>query len=249
MLWICILLSVQTAYSQSRPSTLRMMLPGNVPLELILVEAGSFMMGSPTEEDELESPQHRVTLTRDYYMGKYEITQAQWKAVMGSNPSEFKSANRPVGEISLNDVLNFVDKLNSLLKTADRFSLPTEAQWEYAARGGKKTKGYRYAGSNNLSQVAWYGEDQDMPHPVGQKQPNELGLYDMSGNVYEWCADDLRGYTTAAVTDPKLPINGFYSIIRGGSWHSPAETCRLAARYDFPLYEPSSIGFRVIFRP
>ncbi len=160
----------------------------------------------------------------DFEIGKYPITQAQWKAVMGTNPSKFKGCDQcPVDSISWNDVQEFIQKLNE--RTDGRFSLPTEGQWEYAARGGMLSKAYKYAGSNKLEEVGWYAENSNRStHPVGQKQPNELGIYDMSGNVWEWCEDWYSGTyyqecdKQGIVEDPKGPKNGKSKVVRGGSW-------------------------------
>ena len=156
-----------------------------ISIEMVKVEAGTFMMGATSEmqnSGDNEKPVHQVTLTKDYYMGKYEVTQALWKAVMGRKPSYFEGDNLPVESVSWDDCQKFINKLNS--KTGRKFRLPTEAEWEYAARGGKKSRGYQYSGSNSISDVAWYTENSGRKtHPVGTKQSNELGLYDMAGNV------------------------------------------------------------------
>ena len=160
-------------------------------IEMVFVKGGTFMMGATPEQGsdagDGEKPVHSVTVS-DFYIGKYEVTQAQWKAVMGKNPSHYKGENRPVERVSWYDIQKFIEKLNA--KTGKRYRLPTEAEWEYAARGGNQSKGYKYSGSNDIGSVAWYTNNSgDRTHPVGQKQPNELGLYDMTGNVWEWCSD------------------------------------------------------------
>ena len=158
-----------------------------VSFEMVRVEGGTFRMGATSEQEaddwDREKPVHSVTLS-SYYIGKTEVTQALWKAVMGSNPSYFKSDNQPVENVSWNDCHEFIRKLNAL--TGQNFRLPTEAEWEFACRGGNNSRGYKYSGSNNLGSVAWYdGNSGNKTHPVGTKAPNELGIYDMSGNVWE----------------------------------------------------------------
>lgn len=236
-----------------------LMLPGNVRLELVPILAGNFVMGSPKDEEDRENyeTQHQVTLTRDYWLGRFPITQGQWKAIMGSNPSlNSKGDNFPVGCVSWNDARNFCRKLNEavkpsgLLPTGYEFMLPTEAQWEYAARGGHKSNGYHiYSGGNDVDEVAWWdGTSNQQTHPVGQKKPNELGLYDMSGNVAEWCSDkfDYEDYPHGAVKDPKGPSSGSSRVLRGGSWRDDARRCRSAYRYsDVPTDRYYNLGFRV----
>ena len=220
---------------------------------MVKVEAGSFMMGSSEYYD---ATPHRVTLTKDYWIGKYEVTQKQYEAVMGNNPSEFKGDNRPVENVSWNDAKAFCDKLNELyrdkLPAGYRFDLPTEAQWEFAARGGNKSKGYEYSGSNDIAKVAWYWDNSgDQTHDVGQKRPNELGLYDMSGNVDEWCRDWYGGkYREDAVTDPTGPESGSIRVLRGGSWSDFAGGCRVAYRSCYnPAYRNGYVGFRLALVP
>lgn len=165
---------------------------------MVKVEAGTFMMGATSEMQnpyDDEKPVHQVTLTNDYYMSKYEVTQALWQAVTGKNPSKFKGDNLPVERVSWNDCQVFIRNLNNI--TGRKFRLPTEAEWEYAARGGKKSRGYQYSGSSNISDVAWFDDiNGNKKHPVGTKQANELGLYDMSGNVWEWCQDRYGSYSS-----------------------------------------------------
>ena len=174
---------------------------------------------------------------KNYYIGKYEVTQAQWKAVMGNNPARFKGADRPVEQVSWNDAMEFCEKLNylELAPAGYKFSLPTEAQWEYGARGGNKSKGYEYSGSNDLKEVAWYvGNSGSQTYDVGGKKPNELGLYDMSGNVWEWCLD----------------ADGSPRVLRGGSWLNRAYDCRVASRrHRDPDSRSFSYGFRLALVP
>ena len=190
-----------------------------VQFRMKYVEGGTFMMGAPDDDDEaddVEKPAHKVTLD-SYYIAETQVTQELWQAVMGSNPSHFKGdIHRPVETVSWNDCKEFVKKLINLI--GKPFSLPTEAQWEYAARGGKKSQGYRFSGSNNLADVAWfYDNSNSTTHPVAQKQPNELGLYDMTGNVCEWCDDCLVPYIRIDQTNPQ--VLGYDShVLRGGSW-------------------------------
>ena len=196
---------------------------------MVFVEGGTFQMGSDDDSID-EMPVHQVTLS-DYYIGQTEVTQELWQAVMGSNPSYsgFKGAKNPVNFVSWNECQDFIRKLNSL--TGANFRLPTEAEWEFAARGGNKSRGYQYSGSNDLGSVAWYKANASSKvHPVGSKLPNELGLYDMSGNVWEWCADWYSGsyYGTSPCTNPTGPTTGEFRVDRGGSWDSNAAGCRVA---------------------
>ncbi|MBO7382048.1 MAG: formylglycine-generating enzyme family protein [Muribaculaceae bacterium] len=219
-----------------------------VSFEMIAVHGGTFKMGGTSEQgsdaeiDEL--PPHKVTLS-DYYIGKCEVTQALWKAVMGNNPSKFKGDNLPVEKVGWDDCNTFISKLNQL--TGRKFRLPTEAEWEYAARGGRKSKGYKYAGGNDVGQVAWYDNNSSSAtHPVGQKSPNELGIYDMSGNVMEWCEDWYDDYTSSSQTNPTGPQSGSYRVARGGSWNYDATSCRVSRRaYGIPLFSTQFYGFRL----
>ena len=218
-----------------------------VSFKMVAVEGGTFQMGATSEQQNPysdEKPVHDVTLS-SYYIGETEVTQALWEAVMGSNPSCFKGSDNPVECVSYNDCVAFVKKLNDKLKAAGQlpagreFRLPTEAEWEYAARGGNRSRGYQYSGSNTLSSVAWYGESWDTgsTHPVKKKQANELGLYDMSGNVWEWCYDWYYDYSSSSQTNPKGPSTGSYRVLRGGSWYFNAQVCRVA---DRNYYSPDS---------
>ena len=237
-----------------------------ISFDMVLVKAGTFTMGATPEMKEpfdWEKPAHKVTLTKDYYMGRTEVTQALWQAVMGSNPSHFKdlsgsqssfwqklwgskstekSCNLPVEQVSWDDCQQFIKKLNAL--TGKNFRLPTEAEWEFAARGGNQSQHFQYSGSNNLDDVAWYEYNSNVKtHPVGTKQPNELGLYDMSGNVWEWCNDWYEDYSSDAQTDPKGPSNGPVRVIRGGSWLINARRCR--SSYRFGSTRDGNLGLRL----
>jgi formylglycine-generating enzyme required for sulfatase activity len=216
-------------------------------IECVLVKGGTFTMGCTNEQSgqcaDDEYPSHSVTLS-DYYIGKYEVTQKQWQDIMGSNPSYFKGDNLPVENVSWNDVQTFINKLNA--KTGKKCRLPTEAEWEFAARGGNKSRGYVYSGSNDLNEVGWYNGNQT--HPVGIKSPNELGIYDMSGNVWEWCGDWYGDYSTGSVTNPVGPSHGSYRVNRGGSWNANSQICRVAFRDRYtPSHSRNNLGFRVAF--
>jgi formylglycine-generating enzyme required for sulfatase activity len=230
---------------------------GDVPLvvpdlgmKLVPISPGTFRMGSDTG-DVNEKPVHEVRITRGFWLGKYEVTQAQYEAIMGKNPAEFKGARNPVETVPWDDAAAFCSKLTARERAAGRlpagyeYQLPTEAEWEYAARGGARSKGFTYSGSNNVNEVAWYTDGGDRSHPVGQRKPNELGLYDMSGNVWEWCHDWWGCYPAGTVTDPSGPA-GHLRVLRGGGWLNAGEECRAANRIGHgPSYSISNIGFRV----
>ncbi len=221
---------------------------GGVLFKMIRIEGGIFQMGNNSERcrgarsDEL--PVHSVTLS-NYYIGQTEVTQALWQAVMGDNPSEHKGGNLPVERISWIDCQKFISKLNKL--TGQMFRLPTEAEWEYAARGGKNSKGYKYSGSNTLDNVAWYMDNSGhKTHPVASKHPNELNLYDMSGNVWEWCWDWNDYYPSCSVTNPKGPLSGSYRMLRGGCYLSVDIDCQVSIRgYWSPSFKSYWLGFRL----
>ena len=223
-----------------------------VIFEMVYVEGGTFDMGATTEQgsdaESDEKPVHSVTLD-GYYIGKCEVTQELWEAVMGSNPSHFKGAQNPVENVSWNDCQEFVSRLNSL--TGRTFRLPTEAEWEYAARGGNKSLHYKYSGSDNIDEVAWYNNNSGRStHAVGTKSPNELGIYDMSGNVWEWCSDWYGGYSAGAQTNPQGPSSGSYRVLRGGSWINYAGNCRVSIRsYDDPGNSNINFGLRLVLVP
>ena len=220
-----------------------------ISIDMVRVEAGTFTMGATAEMEEPfddAKPPHRVTLTNDYYIGKYEVTQALWQAVMGKNPSKFKGDNLPVENVSWDDCQEFISQLNRI--TGKTFRLPTEAEWEYAARGGKKSRGYQYSGSNDISDVAWYdGNSGNKTHAVGSKQANELGIYDMSGNVWEWCQDWHGSYSSSSQTNPTGVKSGSYRVIRGEGWFSGARICRSSYRDGrLPYASSRDQGLRLV---
>lgn len=207
-----------------------------VKFVMVQVEGGTFKMGATPNmgsnpgRDEVQV--HTVTLS-NFLIGQTEVTQALWQAVMGDNPSYFVGDDRPVERVCYHDFLDFIKKLNQL--TGQKFRLPTEAEWEFACRGGNNSRGYKYSGSNNLGSVAWYdGNSGDKTHPVGTKAPNELGIYDMSGNVWEWCGDWYANYTSNSQTNPKGPQSGADRVLRGGGWRSYVWYCCSSFRYGIP---------------
>ena len=241
--------------TSTRPATYTVR---GVSFTMIPVEGGTFTMGATAEQGsdarDNEKPAHQVTLS-SYSIGQTEVTQELWQAVMGSNPSEFKGNNLPVEQVSWDDCQTFISKLNQL--TGQNFRLPTEAEWEYAARGGNRSKGYKYAGSNSLNDVAWFWQNSGdsyltgewdwnsiksnncKTHPVATKWPNELGLFDMSGNVGELCQDWVGSYSTTSQTNPTGPASGSNRVHRGGCWYGIARGCRVSYRYYFT---PSNTG-------
>ena len=220
-----------------------------VSFEMVRVEGGTFRMGATSEQEDDarsdEKPVHSVTLS-SYYIGKTEVTQALWQAVMGSNPSGFEGADLPVENVSWNDCQKFIQKLNSL--SGRKFRLPTEAEWEFACRGGNNSCGYKYSGSNNLGSVAWYnGNSDDQTHPVGTKAPNELGIYDMNGNVWEWCKDWYGYYKAISRTNPLGPLVGLGRVTRGSCWGDGSWKCRSSRRgYSDPAFRSDGIGLRLV---
>ena len=247
-----------------------------VTFTMVTVEGGTFTMGATAEQgddayDE-EHPAHQVTLS-GYSIGSTEVTQELWLAVMGSNPSWFHGVRmdydysakeerevdygndlqRPVDCVTWDNCQEFIAKLNQL--TGEHFRLPTEAEWEFAARGGNKSKGYKYAGSNTLDEVAWYEDNAEMvglgnsdygTHAVGTKSPNELGLYDMSGNVWKWVNDCRNPYSSEAQTNPTGPATGAQRVQRGGAYHSDPVSCRVSMReWNFPEDQGYDLGLRL----
>lgn len=239
--------------------TQTIMLPGSVPLEIVWIPAGTFIMGRyPGEQDsnDREDPQHQVTLSHGFWMGKYEVTQAQWEAVTGNNPSYSQGANagyentdnRPVEQVSWNDVTQtFIPALNNA--TGLSFRLPTEAEWEYSCRAGTQTRFYWGEDYDllGIGSYAWYWPNSDsLTHDVGGRSPNSFGLYDISGNVWEWGQDRYGTYPGGAVIDPAGPGTGSYRVLRGGSSNAYGFDCRSAYRYyAFASSKTSSIGFRL----
>ena len=231
----------------------------NLIKNMVLVEGGSFMMGNnivkseDMNEDEERSlddatPVHKVTLS-PFYIGKYEVTQLEWEAVMGNNPSYFKGQNRPVEQVTWYHCIEFIDKLNKL--TRMKFRLPTEAEWEFAARGGNKSHGFKYPGSNHALEVAWYDPtnaimSKETTHDVGLKKCNELGLYDMGGNVSEWCSDRYGPYSDEAQENPNGPQSGDMRVLRGGVFYSDESGCITCSRnYRRPDWPERMMGLRL----
>ena len=240
-----------TSSSPTTPSGSVISIPvkDGVSIEMVKVEAGTFTMGATKGmyNSGIEKPAHKVTLTQNYYIGKYEVTQAIWEAVMGDNPSYFKGENLPVDNVSWEDCQLFVERLNGM--TGRKFRFPTEAEWEYAARGGNKSKGYRYSGSNTLNDVAWFWNNSDQStHPVGTKLPNELGIFDMSGNVSEWCQDWFGAYRKESQTNPIGASNGSQRICRNGGVGQSAQFQEVAHRWAAtPDAHDNYGGFRLVF--
>ena len=239
-----------THHSSSTSSTVNLSAELNKLINnMVYVSGGTFTMGGTSEQGsdawDDEKPTHSVTLS-SYYICKYEVTQALWRAVMGSNPSNFKGDNLPVENVSWNDCQTFINRLNSY--TGRNFRLPTEAEWEFAARGGNYSRHYKYSGSNYIGDVAWYDNNSgNRTHPVGTKQPNELGLYDMSGNVWEWCSDWYGSYSSYSQSNPTGPNSGSDRMDRGGSWGGRARSCRLSARGNFTTgFRNFSRGIRLV---
>ena len=221
-----------------------------VNITMVLVEGGTFTMGATPDQwpdhRRNEVPLHEVTLS-SYYISQTEVTQELWEAVMGFNPSQFAGdPQRPVEMVSLFDCARFVDKLTEI--TGRVFRMPTEAEWEYAARGGNRSQSFKYSGSNMAEDVAWYnGNADNTTHPVATKAPNELGIYDMSGNVLEWCQDWYASYDEGPCTNPVGPESGYENVYRGGSWNNDSVMCRNATRdMADPHTTSNMMGLRVV---
>lgn len=240
----------------------------DVPDSFVFVKGGTFQMGSNNGGSD-EKPVHSVTVS-DYYIGKYEVTQKEWQEIMGNNPSNWKGDNLPVEKVSWYDAVEFCNKKSRAEGlthcytgsgentkcnfSANGYRLPTEAEWEYAARGGSESENANsrlYSGSNNIDDVAWYSSNSNSKtHPVGGKKPNELGIYDMTGNVWEWCWDWKGSYGSSSQTNPRGPSSGSYRVIRGGSWIYFASRCRVAIRNNYhPDYSYGGLGFRLVRTP
>jgi len=227
----------------------------DLDIEMVFVEGGAFQMGNKGGIIKVgnslfdiidEKPIHTVVIS-SFSIGKFEVTQAQWREVMGSNPSKFSGCdNCPVETVSWNDVHQYIQKLND--QTGKNYRLPTEAEWEYAAKGGKDSRGYTYSGSNNVETVAWYyANSGSNTHSVGTKQANELGIYDMSGNVLEWCSDWYGVYGGSFQTNPAGASLGEYRVLRGGTWCYDAQVCRAECRsWSEPEYRGVFNGFRLV---
>ena len=224
---------------------------------MINVSGGTFMMGNENGNDD-EKPVHQVTLS-SFFIGQTEVTQELWMAVMGNNPSDIDGGSygvnlkRPVEDVSWEDCQEFISKLNEM--TGQNFRLPTEAEWEFTARGGNRSEGYQYAGSNKIDDVAWYSENSYVvgtsspdygTHTIATKAPNELGFYDMSGNVCEWCQDWYGNYTSEEQTNPTGPESGSQRVYRGGSWRYGANHCRITDRVPYsPVTGRNNVGLRL----
>jgi len=230
-----------------RESVLEPRVTNSIGMEFELIQPGEFQMGAP-DGDKDEQPVHTVRISKPFYLGKYEVTQAQWQAVMGNNPSAFTGdPTRPVENVSWEDVQEFIRRLNTK-EGGTTYRLPTEAEWEYAARAGTTTA-YSFGNDKSqLSQYAWYADTSgSQTHPVGKLKPNAWGLYDMHGNVWEWVQDWYGPYPAGAAVDPAGPSSGSHRVLRGGGWDNDAGTCRSASRYRWP---PGSryghLGFRLL---
>lgn len=212
------------------------------------IPSGEYLMGATQEQPGVskdEKPAHKVMLNKDYYIGETEVTQLLWTAVMGGNPSSFKGNERPVEQVSYEDCMNFIQKINEMSGLS--FRLPTEAEWEYAARGGKESRKSVYSGSNTLGKVGWYtANSAGHTHGVKGKDANELGLYDMTGNVWEWCSDWYGNYTSHDIADPQGASSGKFRVYRGGCWCCDASYSLLTVRgYDYPHYRSPEVGLRL----
>ena len=262
--------SEEPRVSSSYTPEVRTYYANGVSFQMVEVRGGTFTMGATAEQgsdvDSDEKPTHQVTLS-SYSIGKTEVTQALWQAVMGKSVSQIASENGwntygvglnyPMYDVSWEDCQAFITKLNAL--TGKNFRLPTEAEWEFAARGGNNSRGYKYSGSNTLSNVAWYTDSNTLSnvawyidysssttHPVATKASNELGIYDMSGNVWEWCSDWKGSYSSSSQYNPTGPNSGSLRVFRGGCWFSRARLCRVSDRnYDYPASRDHFLGLRL----
>lgn len=215
-------------------------------MAFVKIPAGEFKMGSE-KGDANEKPVHMVRISQGFEMGQYPVTQSQWEAVMGSNPSEFKGPDRPVNRVSWEDVQEFIGRLNEREEEVT-YRLPTEAEWEYACRAGSATEYFFGDDAGQLGDYAWYGDNAEgETHPVGQKKPNVWGQYDMHGNVWEWCQDWFGGYSKEPLTNPTGPASGSGRVIRGGGWIGAAANCRSSCRIGGdPGARIDILGFRLL---
>jgi formylglycine-generating enzyme required for sulfatase activity len=227
----------------------------SIGIKMVLIPPGEFLMGSPDSDSDAysdEKPQHTVRITKPFYLGVTEVTQQQYERVMGANPSNFKGAQLPLEQVSWEDAVEFCRKLSELPaeRSAGRvYRLPSEAEWEYACRAGSKTKWSFGDWESSLGDYAWFSSNSDRKtHPVGTKKPNAWGLYDMHGNVWEWCSDWFGYHASTTVSDPTGPATGSYRVIRGGGWSDPAGDCRSANRPGgAPDARSDGLGFRLAF--
>jgi len=224
----------------------------SIGMELVLIPSGSFRMGGDKrleQAEDHETPRHMVKISEAFFMGKYEVTQRQWSEIMNNNPSEFLDSTRPVERVSWNDVQVFIRKLNTKEET-NKYRLPTEAEWEYSARAGSESAYTFGPDTNLLSQYAWYGKNSGgRTHAVGQLNPNAWGLYDMHGNVHEWCQDwfDRKYYSQSPSNTPSGPSTGLAKALRGGDWGSQDWYCRCASRsLSSPDRRSNRVGLRLI---
>ena len=257
---LVLMLVVFAEHLQSQPPK---EITNSIGMKLVLTPKGTFMMGSPESEEARfeDETQHEVTISKDYYLGVHEVTQAQYEKVMGTKPSYFQgdeikgsSTNNPVESVSWLDAVEFCKKLSDLPeeKAAGRvYRLPTEAEWEYACRAGSKSAYSFGESSKSLGDYAWFdGNSNNQTHPVGEKKANAWGLYDMHGNVWEWCSDWYGEYPNGAVSDPVGPREGSDRVNRGGGWYNEAANCRSAIRHGIdPSFRFHFIGFRVALSP
>lgn len=241
---VCLLLTVRTA-PQAQPA-LDKTLVNSIGMEFVLIPAGIYQMGSAMGDPD-ERPMHQVTISKPFYLGTREVTQAQWQAVMGSNPSLFQgNPNLPVEQVWWTDAQEFVRKLNAK-EGHTKYRLPTEAEWEYAARAGTMTAYSFGDDATRLGEYAWYKDNSGgHTHPVGQLKPNPWGLYDIHGNVWEWVQDWYKRYKPDAVTDPPGPDSGTHYMRRGCAWNNVTSACRSTNRYSVAGYRDDFLGFRLL---
>ena len=244
--------NVQKTYDVNYTDTTIVFSVNGSVFTMVLVEGGTFEMGATMEQGqddpyENEYPVHVVNLS-SYYICQTEVTQELWSAVMGTNPSMILGdVMLPADCVKWDMCQAFISALNEILEHNFEFRMPTEAEWEFAARGGNRSRGYKYSGSNNLDEVGWYESNADeMTHPVGMKKPNELGIYDMSGNLWEWCQDWLGHYQPEEQTNPVGPDEGSHRVMRGGSWTYDQNFCRVSKRnYISHVIGVSNCGLRL----